>query len=148
MIHGIMACDKNGGIGKNNLLPWGRIKEDMEFFKRKTLNNNIVMGKNTYLSIGKPLSQRNNIVLSNTLKDDRVLIYKSIDDILNNIEDFFVIGGKQIYNQFEKYYNIFYLTIINEVYDCDTFVDTSFLKNYYQSCIFSNSLIDIYEYRR
>ena len=66
----IVAVDKNLGIGLKNSLPW-KFKSDMHFFREMTIgdkNNAVVMGKNTYLSIGKNLSNRENIVLSTSLK--------------------------------------------------------------------------------
>ena len=75
----IVCCDKNYGIGKDNRLPWNYSK-DMEFFKRKTLENIdnnkvnvVIMGNNTYKSIPnyyKPLKNRFNIILSNTIIND------------------------------------------------------------------------------
>ena len=64
----ILAMDVNGGIGKNNTLPWPHHKEDMKQFRDKTIgheNNCIIMGSNTFKSIGnKPLPKRMNYVLT------------------------------------------------------------------------------------
>ena len=61
MFNLILAMDKNGGIGKNSSLPWPHHKEDMKQFRDKTIgegNNCVIMGYNTYISIGnKPLSK-------------------------------------------------------------------------------------------
>ena len=59
----IAAVGKNLELGKNNRLIWP-IKEDLKYFKDKTINKTVVMGENTYFSIGKPLPNRKNIVLS------------------------------------------------------------------------------------
>lgn len=63
----IVAFDKKYNIGKNNKLLWN-IKEDLQLFKQFTENQIVVMGRNTYDSIGKPLPNRINIVLSNNVE--------------------------------------------------------------------------------
>ena len=60
----ICAISKNNVIGKENNLPWN-IGDDLKRFKELTSNNIIVMGRKTYESIGRPLPNRRNIVLSN-----------------------------------------------------------------------------------
>jgi dihydrofolate reductase len=107
----ITAYDKNKIIGNNNKLPW-ELPEDLQHFKKETLNKIIVMGKNTYLSLGKPLPNRMNAVISSTLKNTKkyknLIIFKSIKDLLNfykNEEEIVIIGGSSIYNQFLEYTN-------------------------------------------
>ena len=63
----ITAYDKNKLIGVDNKLPWD-LPEDLKHFKKSTLNKTIIMGKNTYLSLKKPLPNRVNIVISRTLE--------------------------------------------------------------------------------
>lgn len=70
-INGIVAMDKNKGIGKNNSLPW-KISEDMRNFKKLTIGNKknaIIMGKNTYLDVNF-LKERDNLVLSSSITLD------------------------------------------------------------------------------
>lgn len=66
MISMILAADTNGGIGKNNTMPWEHISEDMKHFQRTTNNNVVVMGTNTWDSLGNiaPLKNRINYVIS------------------------------------------------------------------------------------
>ena len=64
----IVAIDKKRGIGLNNKIPW-YFKEDLQFFKKITLNSIVIMGRNTWESLKKPLPQRYNIVLSTTKKE-------------------------------------------------------------------------------
>ena len=127
----IVALDKNNGIGFENKLPWNH-KCDLKYFSKLTkgLNNNncIIMGKNTYLSIGRPLPNRNNIILSTTLKDDNITIFPTLELLLeylnNNVfDDIWVIGGLQIYNLFlsKKLINEVFVTYINKEYTCDTY---------------------------
>ncbi|MDE7112493.1 MAG: dihydrofolate reductase, partial [Malacoplasma sp.] len=78
----IWCEDLQRGIGKNNTIPW-KIKEEMNFFKNTTINKTVVMGKNTFLSIKKPLVNRKNIVISSTLKNNlesKIIIYQNPND--------------------------------------------------------------------
>ncbi len=75
MITIIAAIGKNNELGKNNDLIW-HLPYDLKFFKEKTLNHAVVMGLNTYKSIGKPLPSRENIVLTDQpLEDEGLIIY-------------------------------------------------------------------------
>jgi len=123
----IFACDKHMGIGMQNKLPWGRLKADMEFFKNKTLGKKIIMGKNTYVSLGRPLPKRHNIVLSSSLinTNPNVEVFKTLKELYSKYEmceeSFYVIGGAQIYSLFENVAQVIYQTVINNHYSCDTF---------------------------
>lgn len=102
----IVAIGKNNEIGKNNKLLW-HIPEDLKKFKETTLGKTVVMGRNTFKSIGKILPNRNNIVLSKNLQninnkknleicDD---FSKIIKKYKNSVEEIFIIGGAQIYKK-------------------------------------------------
>jgi dihydrofolate reductase len=104
----------------------------MEHFKESTLNGICVMGRSTYESIGKPLSNRTNIVLSRDSKYDphpTVYVYSDIETILHEYKsygeeevDVFVIGGQQIYEQFLPFADIINLTVIEHKFpDADSF---------------------------
>jgi len=96
----IVAKSNNGIIGKDGDLPW-RLPEDLKRFKRLTTGNIVVMGRKTYDSIGRPLPNRKNIVISRNMS----LIIEGVDvehdlvDVLkrNQEENVYVIGGGQIY---------------------------------------------------
>ena len=126
-IHTIWAQDNNGGIGKNNQLPW-HISEDLINFKKITQNNVIIMGRKTWESISKkPLPNRRNIVLSSKNLDD-VESYLSVDACLDalkqdNVQDVFIIGGEMIYKSFNKYANVLHITFINQAIES---IDTYF----------------------
>ena len=127
MISMIVAVDKNLCIGKNNTLPFD-IKEDMKWFKEKTVGKTIVMGRKTYESIGKPLPNRTNIVLSRDtkLKIDSVEVVNDYQDIIKRAllyrEQIVIIGGSEIYKLFLPYSHKLYVTFIDtEVEDGDTF---------------------------
>lgn len=121
----IFAQSIDGVIGADNDLLW-YLSEDLSFFKNVTLNNNIIMGKNTWLSLPhKPLPKRNNIVVSSSLDnvEQSTIVVNSIDkstNVMRNNGYNFFIGGSQIYNYvLEK--NIVdgvYVTIVD-------FVDTN-----------------------
>lgn len=111
----IAAVGKGNELGKNNGLIWN-IPNDLKFFKEKTIGKTVVMGANTFHSIGKPLPQRKNIVITHQ-NIDKVLIYKSIREFLidykNKTEEVFIIGGASIYKEFIDYVSTIYLTEID-----------------------------------
>lgn len=136
MIIAIAAADLNWGIGyKNDLLC--RIPADLKRFKKLTESNVVIMGKNTFLSIGsKPLPYRTNIVItyeySTPVRDDNGVIYmnmqSAIDYILNNkgISDFitndiYIIGGASIYKQLLTYCDKVLLTRIFKEFPADAY---------------------------
>ncbi len=128
----IVATDKNNCIGFKNSMPW-HLAADLKFFKQQTLHKVIVMGYNTYLSIGRPLPNRTNIVLSKqhyaTLQNNPALhccadFFTLIDDLKNNYQDqeIMIIGGGTIYTKFLPYANKIYLTKVDLASDtCDTY---------------------------
>ena len=106
----IVAVAENGCIGINNSMPW-YLPEDLKYFKRLTSGNIVIMGRKTYDSIGgKPLPNRQNIVISrNTdFQAEGVKVVASIDDALkvaesiaeiSDTQEAFIMGGAQIYEQ-------------------------------------------------
>lgn len=127
MINVIAACEINSGIGYKNKIPW-YYKFDMMFFKKMTLEKNILMGKNTWLSIpNTPLKKRTNIVLTtknNIQFPDNVIVYNNFDDVVNDYKEIWVIGGENVYKKaFEhKKFKTLYLTRIMAEYNCDKFL--------------------------
>lgn len=111
----IAAVGKGNELGKNNGLIWN-IPNDLKFFKEKTIGKTVVMGASTFHSIGKPLPQRKNIVITHQ-NIDKVSIYKSIREFLidykNKTEEVFIIGGASIYKEFIDYVSTIYLTEID-----------------------------------
>ena len=97
----IVAVSENLVIGYKNALPW-HISEDLKNFKKITTNHSVVMGRKTFESIGKPLKERRNIVISRdkALKIRGVEVVNSLDDAICLTKDeneIFIIGGEQIY---------------------------------------------------
>jgi len=140
MIYGIVAMAKNGVIGVDGKIPW-HIKEDMAFFKKVTSSHTVVMGGNTYRSIGKPLPNRRNIVISNTIKDDRIEIWNnSFIDFVNAVNylssDVFIIGGAKIYDLYFDVIQGWYTTIIDrniEITDNTTIFDGCRIENTFKA---------------
>ena len=100
----IAAVDKNLAIGKDGQIPW-RISEDLRFFKEKTEGTAIIMGRATFDSIGRPLPNRKNIVMTRTPKNrEGVIEVKSADEALAEAREFSdrinIIGGEYIYKEF------------------------------------------------
>ena len=97
----IVAVSENLVIGHKNALPW-HISEDLKHFKQITINHSVIMGRKTFESIGKPLKERRNIVVSRdrTLKIEGVEVVNSLDEAIHrtkNENEIFIIGGEQIY---------------------------------------------------
>lgn len=131
----LIACiDKNNSIGINNDLIY-RFKKDLEIFKQKTINNIVIMGRNTFKSINnKPLPNRSNIIISKSLKNpenNSYTVFKNIDEVFNikNDKDIFIIGGKQIYEYFENYYDELHLTIVKDEFTKEYDINSSIKLN-------------------
>ena len=102
----IAAVLKDKVIGKQGGIPW-KIKEDLSFFKEKTLNSPIIMGRATYNSIGRPLPNRLNIVMTRSVKNtegvtevtsaDKAIEAASINRDSSRV---YIIGGQNIYKEF------------------------------------------------
>ncbi len=122
MIKLIVAYDENMLIGNNNDLPW-KIKEDLEHFKRTTLNQNILFGKTTYETIPF-LNERNIFVLSKERElqyKDKVTIINDYESIVkkfsNNLsEDIYICGGVMIYELFLPYVDEMIISFIKGEY--------------------------------
>lgn len=106
MIIGIAAVDRKGAIGKGGKLPW-HYSSDMKFFRETTTGHAVVMGRKTWLTIGKPLKNRLNIVLSrdsNIEPQESLLVMSNVESVISFSEslttDLFVIGGAQVYEAF------------------------------------------------
>ena len=123
MINVIVAYDKNLAIGKDNTLVW-RQSADLKRFKELTTGNTVVMGRKTFESIGKPLPNRRNIVITRQdIEIEGVEIIKSIEEIKNIEEDIFIIGGGEIYKSCLILADRIFATEI----DCEIEADTWFV---------------------
>lgn len=120
----IVATDTQRGIGINNQLPW-RLPEDLAFFKRTTSGHPIIMGRKTFDSIGRPLPNRRNIVITRNpdWHHDGVEAVTSLDAAAKLVGDAeaFIIGGAQIYADTLPYVDRLIITEIDKAFNCDAF---------------------------
>ncbi len=123
----IAAIDENRGIGKNNQLLF-HIPDDLKRFKQLTRNHPVIMGRKTYESIGKPLPQRLNIIITrdSNFQIEGCTVSHSLEEAIriakqHEKEEIFIIGGGQIYQQAIQFADKLYLTLIKGTYDADAF---------------------------
>lgn len=168
----IYAVDLSNGISRQEVIPW-KLKKDMLFFMNKTKNNIVIMGRNTYFSIpqeNRPLKNRFNIVLTNkpqlfhTHNNNNVLFTSDSNiyqDILENkkyyyenynyLQDnfkIFIIGGKNIYDQFIPLCNTIWITHIHFNYECDLFINNDYLIDFQGKLYEEDEQLKIIEYTR
>ncbi|HHX8489374.1 TPA: type 3 dihydrofolate reductase [Vibrio diabolicus] len=120
----IAAMADNRIIGKDNQMPW-HLPADFAWFKRCTMGKPVVMGRKTYVSIGRPLPGRLNIVISRdeTLKIEGVTTVTSIEqalEVAGDVEEVMIIGGGAIYAACLPMANKLYVTHIEAAIDGDT----------------------------
>ena len=124
MIAIVVAMDKNNAIGKDNKLLW-HITEDLKYFKTLTSGSVVVMGRKTFESIGKPLPNRRNIVVSRSLTAiegvEMVNSLESALDLVKSCEKVFIIGGGEIYRQSLNLVDRLYITLVDSEYQADTY---------------------------
>ena len=122
----VAAIASNNVIGKENSLPWN-IPEDLKRFKQMTSGHTILMGRKTFDSIGRPLPNRQNIVMTKDENFERegIKVINDFDEALELIkesnEDVFVIGGSKIYELFEPVANTLAITRILKDFEGDAF---------------------------
>jgi len=119
IVSSIVAVAKNRVIGHNNDIPW-YLPADLKYFKKQTLNRHIIMGRNCYNSIGKPLPKRTNIILTRNpyFIVSNCLVTHSIPEALqlaheNGEEEVFIIGGAQIYQHSMPLWDRLYYTEVD-----------------------------------
>lgn len=119
----IAAMDKNRGIGKNNALPWS-MSSELRHFRLMTLHRTVVMGRKTFESIGKPLPDRRNIIISKnpSFKVEGALVVSSIEELFEVTqpdERLFVIGGEAIYKEMLAHAKYLVLSLIDADIEAD-----------------------------
>jgi len=123
----VVATDANRGIGIDNKLPW-RLPEDMAHFKSTTMGHPVIMGRKTFDSIGKPLPNRRNIIITRNpgWKHEGVEAVTSISTAIKLVGDTpaCIIGGAQIYAETLHFANRLIITEIDKTFDCDAFFPT------------------------
>ena len=121
----IAAFAEEGVIGKDGKIPW-TLKEDLKHFKNKTEGCSVVMGRKTYESIGRPLPNRLNIVMTrNPKRQEGIKEVSNTKDALkvasSYSDEIFIIGGEKIYEEFLPLATKMYLTKIDIKVNGDTF---------------------------
>ncbi|MFA5999603.1 MAG: dihydrofolate reductase [Candidatus Paceibacterota bacterium] len=127
MISIIAAIGKNNELGKKNTLLWN-LPADMKHFRETTKGHTVIMGQKTFESIGRPLTNRRNIVVTREegFKAEGVEVSMSLEDTLasfaDSTEEVFVIGGGQIYKQSIEKAGRLYITHVDmEDKEADTY---------------------------
>lgn len=123
MIKIVVAVSKNWVIGNNNTLIW-KLPNDLKRFKEITTGGSVVMGRKTYESIGRPLPNRRNIIITRDLNyhiEDCEVVNSIEEALLLTNNDCFIIGGGEIYKQSLPITDIIYLTRIDEEFEGDTY---------------------------
>lgn len=132
----IVACDPKGVIGLDNNLPWGRLEGDLKRFKAITLHKTVVMGRRTFDSLPKPLTDRRMIVLTRTIQEFVMRLHQTdryphghvfhvaenMDDVeglvqaISPDEETLIIGGAEIYKMYLPLVNRLYVTLTKDNY--------------------------------
>lgn len=120
----VVATDRNNGIGINNTLPW-HLPEDLAHFKRTTSGHAILMGRKTFESIGRPLPNRRNIVISRNAAwqhpgVESATSLQAAAALVGN-DEAFIIGGAQVYAEALPLVDRLIITRIDQAFDCDAF---------------------------
>jgi dihydrofolate reductase len=123
MLSIIVAADRNNVIGKDNALIW-HLPNDLRYFKEKTTGHAIIMGRRTFDSVGKPLPNRRNIIITRNpgFKVDGCEVVTSLEaalSLVNPDEENFIVGGEEIYRQSLPLTDRVYLTRIDHEFEGD-----------------------------
>ncbi|MBL7798073.1 MAG: dihydrofolate reductase [Saprospiraceae bacterium] len=126
-VSAIVAVAKNGVIGMDNEIPW-YLPADLAYFKRITLGHHIIMGRNSFRSIGRPLPKRTNVVVTRDLffAAEGVLAAHSVQEALDMADErgeteAFIIGGGLIYRDSMPLWDKLYLTEVDIEPEGDVF---------------------------
>lgn len=120
MINIIVAVSENNVIGSDNKLVW-HLPEELQYFKKVTINKTIIMGRKTFDSIGKALPKRKNIVLTTNknFSFPEVEVCNNFQELIDKYEsseeEIFVIGGAEIYKLFLPYVFKIYYSVIHQI---------------------------------
>jgi dihydrofolate reductase len=121
----VVAIGENNAIGKDNELLW-YLPKDLRHFKTITNGHTVIMGRKTFESVGKPLPNRRNIIITrNTdLQIEGAEVVHTIEDALELAKEageVFIIGGEEIYKIAMKHTDKIYLTVVHENFEADAY---------------------------
>ena len=125
MVSIIVAADENNVIGKDNGLIW-HLPDDLKFFKEKTNGHAIIMGRRTFESVGRPLPNRTNIVITRdkNFNPEGCVIVNSLEaalEIASGDDEPFIVGGEQIYRLALPFTDRVYLTRVHHSFEGDRY---------------------------
>ena len=125
VISHLVAVSNNNVIGKDNDLPW-KLKRDLQHFKNYTTGKTIVMGRKTYESIGRPLPNRRNIIISSTIRSiDGAEVFPSLEaalEALKHEDEIIITGGSYLFNDTTDIVNKLVITFVDtSIEDGDVF---------------------------
>ena len=125
VISHLVAVSNNNVIGKDNDLPW-KLKRDLQHFKNYTTGKTIVMGRKTYESIGRPLPNRRNIIISSTIRSiDGAEVFSSLEaalEALKHEDEIIITGGSYLFSDTADIVNKLVITFVDtSVEDGDVF---------------------------
>ena len=123
MLSIIVAADEQNVIGKDNVLIW-HLPDDLKFFKKLTSGHSIIMGRKTFESIGRPLPDRRNIIITRdrNFKPEGCNVLHSVEEAIShcaNEDQAFIVGGEQIYRLAMPFADRVYLTRIHHSFEGD-----------------------------
>ncbi|MDP1728125.1 MAG: dihydrofolate reductase [Bacteroidota bacterium] len=124
----IVVADENNGIGKDNQLLC-HLPADLKYFKQLTTGHHILMGRKTFESIGKPLPNRTNLIISRSGKPiEGCLVFDTIEAAKDFAEknketELFILGGASIFLQCIRFVDTVFLTRIHHHFEADTFFE-------------------------
>lgn len=118
----LVAHDQQRVIGVDNTLPW-HLPNDLKHVKKLSTNHTLVMGRATFDSIGKPLPNRRNVVLTRnkSFQHEGVDVIHSMEDIFDLPGHIFVFGGQSLFEEMIDKVDDMYITVIEDKFDGDTF---------------------------
>lgn len=120
----VVAIASNNAIGKNNKLLW-HLPKDLKHFKELTTGHTVIMGRKTFDSVGRPLPNRRNIVVTRqNINIEGCEVVNSLDAALalaSGEAEVDIVGGAEIYRQAMHLTNRIHLTIVHQNFDADTF---------------------------
>ena len=137
MIAGIVAVEKNQGIGFEGQMPWPHLNGDMKSFVRLTTDTIVIMGSTTFKGLKSPLPNRINVVISSTLRIGAHFTFTDPADAIKDLQerypnkDIFIIGGQALYDSVKDLIDVYYVTNIDASYPCDKFFDLNYVKEQY-----------------
>jgi dihydrofolate reductase len=127
IISAIAAMSENRVIGSDNQLPW-HLPADLRHFKTLTSGHPILMGRKTYESIGRPLPNRTNIIITRNrdFHAPQCVVVTSLEEAIASAtgmqsDEIFIIGGAEVYQQLLPHIERIYLTIVHDTFEGDAF---------------------------